>query len=194
MSYLITNLWWLLFVRAWSLLVVRSIDCCSCPEPSCLSVECLSFIEACHTIYRRNVHRQIGFAEISHSVNVCISDLPTTLSRMYAYADNLAIMYADGDWQAVEGAVSKDMATVNDYLRTWKLNFSTAKKVSAAFHLNNKEAKLELNINFNNEALPFCSELKYFRVTLDRSLTHRRHLESLRKKLTSCVALLKRLA
>ena len=40
------NIWWLLFVRAWSLLVVRSIDCCSCPEPSCLSVECLSFIEA----------------------------------------------------------------------------------------------------------------------------------------------------
>ena len=39
-------LWWLLFVRAWSLLVVRSIDCCSCPEPSCLSVERLSFIEA----------------------------------------------------------------------------------------------------------------------------------------------------
>jgi len=41
-----TTLWWLLFVRAWSLLVVRSIDCCSCPEPSCLSVEHLSFIEA----------------------------------------------------------------------------------------------------------------------------------------------------
>ena len=42
----IYHVWWLLFVRAWSLLVVRSIDCCSCPEPSCLSVERLSFIEA----------------------------------------------------------------------------------------------------------------------------------------------------
>ena len=39
-------MWWLLFVRAWSLLVVRSIDCCSCLEPSCLSVERLSFTEA----------------------------------------------------------------------------------------------------------------------------------------------------
>ena len=29
---------------------------------------------------------------------------------------------------------------------------------------------------------------------LDRSLTYRRHLESLRKKLTSCIALLRRLA
>ena len=66
--------------------------------------------------------------------------------------------------------------------------------MSAAFHLNNKDAKLELKVNFNNETLPFCSEPKYPGVTLDMSFTYRRHLESLRKKLTSRVALLKRLA
>jgi len=67
--------------------------------------------------------------------------------------------------------------------------------VSAAFHLNNKEAKREMKVNFNKETLPFCSESKYLGVTLDRSLTYRRHLESLRKKkLTSRVALLRRLA
>jgi len=63
-------------------------------------------------------------------------------------------------------------------------------KVSAVFHLNNKETKRELKVNFNNETLPFCSEPKYLGVTLD---TYRRHLESLRKKLTSCVAPLRRL-
>ena len=46
----------------------------------------------------------------------------------------------------------------------------------------------------NNEILPFCSEPKYLGIPLDRSLTYRRHLESLRKKLTSQVALLGRLA
>jgi len=52
-----------------------------------------------------------------------------------------------------------------------------------------------MKVNFNNETLPFCSESKYLGVTLDRSLTYRRHLESLRKKkLTSRVALLRRLA
>ena len=53
------------------------------------------------------------------------------------YAGDLAIMHADGDWQAVEGALSKDMATVGEYLQTWKLKLSTKKTVSAAFHLNN---------------------------------------------------------
>jgi len=86
------------------------------------------------------------------------------------------------------------MATVGEYLQTWKLKLSTTKTVSAAFHLNNKEAKRELKVNFNNETLPFCSKPKYLGVTLDRSLTYRRHLESLRKKLTSRVALLRRLA
>jgi len=41
--------------------------------------------------------------------------------------------------------------------------------------------------------LPYCPEPKYLGVTLDRSLTYRRHVESLRKKLRSHVALLRRL-
>ena len=117
--------------------------------------------------------------------NIYISDLPTT---------DLAIMHADGDGQPVEGVLTKDMATVDEYLQTWKLKLSTPKMVSAAFHLNSKEAKRELKVKYNNEILPFCFEPKYLGVTLDRSLTYRRHLESLRKKLTSRVALLRRLA
>ena len=92
------------------------------------------------------------------------------------------------------GALTKDMATLGEYFQTWKLKLSTTETVSAVFHLNNKEAKRELKVNFNNETLPFWSEPKYLRVTLDRLLTYRRHLESLRKKLISRVALLRRLA
>jgi len=98
--------------------------------------------------------------------NIYISDLPTTVSRKYAYAHELAIMHADGDWQAVEGVLSKDMATVSEYLQTWKLKLSTSKTVSAAFHLNNKEAKREMKVNLNNETLPFCSQPKYLGVAM----------------------------
>jgi len=126
--------------------------------------------------------------------NIYISDLPNIVSRKYAHADDLAIMHADGNWQAVEGALSKDMATAGEYLQNWKLKLSTTKTVSAAFHLNNKEAECELKVNFNNETLPFCSEPKYLGVTLYKTLTYRRHFASLRKKLTSRVALMRRLA
>jgi len=30
--------------------------------------------------------------------NIYLSDLPATVSRKYAYVDDLAIMHADGDW------------------------------------------------------------------------------------------------
>jgi len=126
--------------------------------------------------------------------NTYIFDLPATVSRKYAYADDIAIMHADGDWQEVEGVLTNDMATVGEYLQTWKLKLSTIKTESAAFHLSNKEAKRELKVKYNNETLPFWSERKYLGVTLNRSLTCGRHLESLCKKLTSRITLLRLLA
>ena len=57
--------------------------------------------------------------------------------------------------------LSKDMATVGEHLQALKLTLSTTKTVSAVFHLNNKEAKRELKVNFNNETLPFCSGPTY---------------------------------
>ena len=86
-------------------------------------------------------------------------------------------MHADGDWQAVEGVLSKNMANVGEYLQTRKLTLSTPKKESATLHLNKKEAKRELKVKYNNETLPFCSEPKYLGVSLAMSLTYRRHLE-----------------
>jgi len=39
--------------------------------------------------------------------NICISDLPTTVSRKYAHAHDLATMCADGGWPAVEAMLSE---------------------------------------------------------------------------------------
>ena len=109
-------------------------------------------------------------------------------------AEDLTIMHADGDSQTVEAVLTKDMTTICEYLQTWKLKLITTKTMSAAFHLNNKEAKRELNVNYSNETLPFCPKPIYLGIKLNRTLTYRRHFESLRKKLTSRVALLRRLA
>ena len=56
-------------------------------------------------------------------------------------------MHADGDWQTVEGVLSKDMTTVGEYLQTWKLKLNSTKAVLAVFHLNNNEAKCELKVS-----------------------------------------------
>ena len=53
------------------------------------------------------------------------------------------------------------------------------------FSCNNRKAKCELNITNEGDFLSFCPEPKYLGVTLDRSLSSRRHLDLLRMKLTS---------
>ena len=65
--------------------------------------------------------------------------------------------------------------------------------MTAAFHLNNREAKRELKVYNNGRLLPFCPTPTYLGVKLDRSLTFRHHLVALRKKLFSRVTLLRRL-
>ena len=57
-----------------------------------------------------------------------------------------------------------------------------------------QEARCELNNFVNEEVLPFCAEPINLRIKLDRALTFRRHLESLRKKLTFCIVFLKQFA
>ena len=86
------------------------------------------------------------------------------------------------------------MTTISTYLQTWRLQLSHTKTVTTAFHLNNREAKRELNVYNNGKHLPFCPVPTYLGVKLDRSLMLRQHLEALRKKLTTRVALMRRLA
>ena len=114
--------------------------------------------------------------------------------QKYANADDLALLYASRDWKAVEGTLSQDMTTLSGYLQTWRLKLSNTKTVTAAFYLNNREVKRELNVFNNGNLLPPCPVPTYLGVNPDRLLTFRHHLDPLRKKLSSRVALLRRLA
>ena len=85
------------------------------------------------------------------------------------------------------------MSTLSAHLQTWRLKLSHIKTVTAAFHLNNREAKRKLKVYNNGGLLPFCPTPIYLGVKLDRSLTFRHHLVALCKKLSSRVTLLRRL-
>ena len=115
------------------------------------------------------------------------------ISRKFSFADDLALLHSFGNWKDLEGTLSQDMSTLSTYLQTWRLKLSHTKMVTAAFHLNNREAKRELKVYNNGRLLPFCPTPTYFGVKLDRSLTFCHHLVALCKKLSSRVTLLRRL-
>ena len=124
--------------------------------------------------------------------NIYTCDLPSTISRKFAYADDLALLHSSGNWKDLEGILSQGISTLSTYLQTWRLKLSHTKTVTAAFHLNNREAKRELKVYNNGRFLLFCPTPTYLGPKLDRSLTFRDHLVALRKKLSSRVTLLRR--
>ena len=125
--------------------------------------------------------------------NIYTYDLPSMISRKFAYADDLALLHSSGNWKDLEGTLSQDMSTLSAYLQTWRLKLSHTKTVTAAFHLNNREAKRKLKVYNNGRLLLFCPIPTYLGVKLDRSLTFRHHLVALRKKLSLRFTLLRRL-
>ena len=103
-------------------------------------------------------------------------DLPYTIFRKFVYAYDVALLHSSGNWKDLEGTLSQDMTTLSAYLQTWRGKLSHTKTVTAAFRLNNREAKHELKVYNNNKLLPFFPKPTYLGVKLDRSLTFRHYL------------------
>ena len=78
------------------------------------------------------------------------------LVRNRSYGGVFALLHSSGNWKDLEGTLSQDMSTLSAYLQTWRLKLSHTKTVTAAFHLNNREAKRELKVYNNGRLLPFC--------------------------------------
>ena len=126
--------------------------------------------------------------------NTYISDLPETTSKRYGYADDLAILLRRPSWKEMEEGLNKNMAIMVDYLWNWRLQLSVSKTVSAAYHLNNIEAKRELKVFVDNKRLMFQQAPKYLVIRLDRKLNFKQHLEEVAAKVTSRVSLVRHLA
>ena len=115
------------------------------------------------------------------------------ISKKLAYIDDLALLHSSGNWKDLEGTLSQDMFTLSAYLQTWRLKLSHTETVTAAFYLNNREAKRELKVYNNDWLLPFFPTPTNLGVKLDRSLMFRHHLVALHKELSSRVTLLRQL-
>ena len=125
--------------------------------------------------------------------NVYIADLPQTNSKKYGYSDDIALLKVHRDWNTIEETLTQDMSILSDWLKQWRLKLSEAKTVSATFHLTNREAKRELNVNISGRRLTCQRTPTYLGVKLDRTLTYRDHLTALRGKVMARSALIRRL-
>ena len=95
---------------------------------------------------KNGVPQELALAPLLFNIYTYMYNLPSMISRKFAYADDLALLHSSGNWKDLEGTLSQDMSTLSAYLQTWRLKLSHTKTVTTAFHLNNREAKGELKV------------------------------------------------
>ena len=126
--------------------------------------------------------------------NVYTADIPTTLSRKFIYADDIALAVQRKDFRPAETTLTSDLTTLNNYFRTWKLKPNPTKTEVACFHLNNQLANYKLNVLFDGVPLKHNDNPQYLGVTLDRSLTFKSHLKKTAAKVRTRVNMVQHLA
>ena len=50
--------------------------------------------------------------------NIYTYNLPSMISRKFAYTDDLALLHSSGNWKNLEETLSQDMLTLSAYLQT----------------------------------------------------------------------------
>ena len=95
---------------------------------------------------------------------------------------------------AIQKTLSLDLKTASQYFHNWPLRLNTSKTVYSIFHLANRLSKYELQVSVDGLKIPFEPSPTYLGVTLDRSLTYRKHLQKTAAKVNARCNLLKTFA
>lgn len=125
--------------------------------------------------------------------NIYTSDIPTTKSRRFMYADDIAMAHQSNSFEEIERVLNEDLEKLSNYFKNWRLRPNVEKTVSCVFHLNNRQANRQLQLRFDSGDVRHEKFPKYLGIYLDRSLTFKHNMESVRNRLKSRVNIIQKL-
>lgn len=126
--------------------------------------------------------------------NLYMSDLPSTKSRKFVYADDIALAIQRKNFTQLNTILTDDLERCADFFRKWRLKPSTSKTEVSCFHLDNRQSMAELQVECEGQLLSHNHHPKYLGMVLDRTLTYKKHLLNLRAKLNTRNNIINKLA
>ena len=93
-----------------------------------------------------------------------------------------------------EHTIEKELDELKIYYRSNSLRANLDKTQVTAFHLKNREAKRTLEVKWNNTDKKNTPHLMYLGVTLDRTLSHKKHIHNTKMKVATRNNLMKKLS
>jgi len=114
--------------------------------------------------------------------NIYTNDQPLALqTKSFTYADDLCVTSQKPTFSVVETSLTNALNGLHQCYAGNSLKSNPAKTQVLSFHLKNREANRPLNIMWNGQKLEKCNP-QYLGVTLDHSLTFRKHIQNCKAK------------
>jgi hypothetical protein len=79
-----------------------------------------------------------------------LSDIPSTTSKLFQYADDIAMTFQSSYFEEFETSLESDLIILNQFLRNWHLQPNPSKSKKCVFHLGTHDANRRLKIQFDN--------------------------------------------
>lgn len=108
--------------------------------------------------------------------------------------DDISLVAQAKSFSELEDILNVDLETLKNDFKKWHLTLNPEKSVVNVYHLNNREANRELNINIEGEHVRNNNASKYLGERLDRSLIYKQHIEDDKNKLKSRNNIISKLA
>lgn len=123
-----------------------------------------------------------------------ISDLPETKSNKFIYADDISLASQHESFDLIEEDLNKDLLSLWCYFKKWRLRPNETKSEVNVYHLSNHLADKTLVVTVEGTHIKNNPFPKYLGVVLDRSLTYKNHIESIKRKIKSRINIINNLA
>ena len=115
-------------------------------------------------------------------------------TRNFIYADDLCVTAQYSSFTEVETTIGDALEELTHYYRSNSLRANPDKTQVTAFHLRNKEANRSLKVEWNRTKLENTPHPKYLGVTLDRTLSYKKHMHNTKMKVATRNNLLRKLS